>query len=93
MEEWPFHDGNIHNLLDGRQFDIRQNCRVFDRSFIFIKQFVLFCLNSHFSLILRYLLLLRFTVLRIADLIFFYLEFIYIIENLSKCFGVAKFKI
>ncbi|XP_022735577.1 WD and tetratricopeptide repeats protein 1-like isoform X3 [Durio zibethinus] len=25
MEEWPFHDGNVHNLLESRHIDIRQN--------------------------------------------------------------------
>ncbi|XP_017645924.1 protein ALTERED SEED GERMINATION 2-like [Gossypium arboreum] len=45
MEEWPFHDGNIHNLLDGRQFDIRQNCRDVDHS-----------LQMHSSVIRRFAL-------------------------------------
>ncbi|XP_039010267.1 WD and tetratricopeptide repeats protein 1-like isoform X3 [Hibiscus syriacus] len=42
MEEWPFHDGNICNLLDGRTIDIRQNCRDVDHS-----------LHTHSSLIRR----------------------------------------
>ncbi|KAL4283531.1 hypothetical protein GQ457_16G017000 [Hibiscus cannabinus] len=42
MEEWPFHDGNIHNLLDGRPIDIRHNCRDVDHS-----------LQTHSSLIRR----------------------------------------
>ncbi|XVF39609.1 hypothetical protein PTKIN_Ptkin01aG0047400 [Pterospermum kingtungense] len=25
MEEWPFHDGNVHNILESRHIDIRQN--------------------------------------------------------------------
>ncbi|XP_039065511.1 WD and tetratricopeptide repeats protein 1-like [Hibiscus syriacus] len=42
MEEWPFHDGSIYNLLDGRPIDIRQNCRDVDHS-----------LQTHSSLIRR----------------------------------------
>ncbi|XP_039003363.1 WD and tetratricopeptide repeats protein 1-like [Hibiscus syriacus] len=42
MDEWPFHDGSIYNLLDGRPIDIRQNCRDVDHS-----------LQTHSSLIRR----------------------------------------
>ncbi|KAK8696599.1 hypothetical protein V6N13_001732 [Hibiscus sabdariffa] len=42
MEEWPLHDGNIHNLLDGKPIDIRHNCRDVDHS-----------LQTHSSLIRR----------------------------------------
>ncbi|XVF36615.1 hypothetical protein REPUB_Repub19eG0072400 [Reevesia pubescens] len=32
MEEWPFHDGNAHNLLESRHIDILQNRRDVDHS-------------------------------------------------------------
>ncbi|XP_022735780.1 WD and tetratricopeptide repeats protein 1-like isoform X8 [Durio zibethinus] len=33
MEEWPFHDGNVHNLLESRHIDIRQNRHDVDNGF------------------------------------------------------------
>ncbi|XWS23957.1 hypothetical protein CRYUN_Cryun28dG0060300 [Craigia yunnanensis] len=42
MEEWPFHDGSVPNLLESRHIDIRQNRRDVDHS-----------LQMHSSLIRR----------------------------------------